>query len=914
MNIHTLYNYYLDRCAEYEILKKPYNVNDCEINISRSREARIVKWRSDYIRCERTCSYLDFIYQEYILNLYYNPSINKLTLYDTYLKEVGLSDAKALVKLDIINSSDYKYLENCRKHFYGVSKCRIVQNKIMKFYGPVGTSGYANICNDICNELEDMIDFVPLTFQNYNFSCPEDYILQSKLSINNNISSPTKYKYIVIHSTPDLWPAICNYERSINSNVIIYGITVWETEEINKSWTDCIQYVDCISTPSAFSAISFSKYHDQVDVVLHPVRSIKNTKCVDMCPLKNIRNDYDYIFYNISEWTNRKGICELVDIYLKTFSGSKNVLLYIKTFGDISEIEGSDYIKNSRITHNVGDYPKIILDYKMVSESYIHCIHNCSDCYVSPTKGEGQGIGACVSVQYHNHVIITEYGGQIEYLGESAEYIPYELEPATFCCTWSKKHRSCKLLPSCKYFPSFIPSYHSWANVNQKLFGEAMTKAYNCHKINHIPLKPINFRENFLYSIRHTRKKKVEFLQKQVLLLRPQEDILNFSENKPIDIILLNSAGYGNVGDDAYKTIICNYFNDDKRNNKYNIIHVPDAKIMTSSGDLINYKLWDPIMGIYHFDYLIIGGGGLINKERSSSNHPLQIYSKYSTDNNIPYYLISIGCQDLEVSQNEFNWNIYKFKDLLCNSSYISTRSPNDYSVFKSIMNDDVIDKRISNACENTLQYHPDLVYSYPIINNYHKAKNILLMVYTPYISLNIESVRDTIHKILQEEKLQLVMMNWGSEENIDNEEELFTKYFKNRYYDSLFYRGKGHGSNYFNMDILQNILSNTKKIIPGRYHSLVFSRLYNIEVIDLHYKNYKFDVDNGQHIFSSSLIPLHTIKNMIDNEENNSWKFWNDQQRNSNIVKIHNKSCISIKLIQNWSNYTIYKELLKMF
>lgn len=59
-----------------------------------------------------------------------------------------------------------------------------------------------------------------------------------------------KYNYVVIHSTPDLWPAVSNYERRINPKVVVVGITVWETQDIPKEWIKYLKFVDKISTPS----------------------------------------------------------------------------------------------------------------------------------------------------------------------------------------------------------------------------------------------------------------------------------------------------------------------------------------------------------------------------------------------------------------------------------------------------------------------------------------------------------------------------------------------------------------------------------------------------------------------------------------------------------------------------------------
>ena len=58
-------------------------------------------------------------------------------------------------------------------------------------------------------------------------------------------------------------------------------------------------------------------------------------------------------------------------------------------------------------------------------------LHQRGDCFVSLTKGEGWGLGAFDAAGHGNCVIMTGFGGQLDYLdNENAYLVDYRLTPA----------------------------------------------------------------------------------------------------------------------------------------------------------------------------------------------------------------------------------------------------------------------------------------------------------------------------------------------------------------------------------------------------------------------------------------------------------------------------------------------------
>jgi len=943
-DVHFLYFKYLSRCADItacenilrdKLFKKNPTLfyDKLEKTLSHSTENISVELMKKYLNTFNSqdiiYNYIANIVEMYVLNLYYLPNSHDITLFRYYLKETDNVSALKLCKDYMEDLDDFKYLEKCRKKFNELSNKNFSKNSAISihYYGPVGLTGYSKICKDLVSSLLETgkvnIKFTNIQFQNYDLNNTNDSDkLLSSLSKNNI----TKYNYVVLHSTPDLWPPIYKLEKKKNKNVIIYGITVWESDNIPIKWIPYLNYVDKISSPSEFSALSFRKIHNlDVDIIHHPVYTpVLSDKETDLCPIKNIRDKYDYIFYNISEFTNRKGIVETIIAYKQftSFYPSSRTLLYIKTFGDISEEEANKFINKD---------DNIILDYKKVSDEYIKCIHTCCDCYVSLCKAEGHGIGACHAALHGNHVIITGHGGQLDYL-KDVDFVNSTKEPAIFCTEFSYKHNKCKFLPHCIFFDGFIPSQQSWAKPDISDCVNKLSNAYIIHKkgkkttIEHIKdnfnLKSVG--NKLLSSIISTKIRK-QFCN--IFKTMTNNDFIpqnNLLKNNYISvkkrILIVGSYGYGNVGDDSYGEVFKLFFKE--KNFDFNI--VPDRHIMLEDGSIISIKIYKN-QPLWKFNYLIIGGGGIFNLERMKDDNAIFFYYNYCLSNNIKYFIVSVGFQDIEISTpiDEFRKKFIKYSDILNNSSFTSMRSVSDYTFAKSISN-------------SYITYHPDLVYSIsPTTKPIHR--NIILVIISRFININYKIIRKDIRSFMEEyDDMEIVFMNWDgfntkNDDFINDYKKNINKYFNKSSYK--FYRGKmlesfllGTSPTELNPllfdDIIErthsisdifHLLSKTHIMITGRYHGIVLGKVMNIPHIITYDQNvYKFNADKLSHHNSMdndylkklALKPLEIILDMIKNNRYTSG--WSEDDRNNHIVQLHRRSGIDIPILQNWTNYQI--------
>jgi glycosyltransferase involved in cell wall biosynthesis len=152
--------------------------------------------------------------------------------------------------------------------------------------------------------------------------------------------------------------------------------------------------------------------------------------------------DDHFVFYTIGAWDPRKALDDLMVVFAKTFDTGDRVTLLIKTsatIGNAAEHGGG------RVEHRVREIadaaarqlgrPRAnfaVIAADDISGSTIDAIHAIGDCYVSLTHGEGWGMGAFDAATLGKPVLITGWGGQLDYLGgDYPGLIRYRMSPVS---------------------------------------------------------------------------------------------------------------------------------------------------------------------------------------------------------------------------------------------------------------------------------------------------------------------------------------------------------------------------------------------------------------------------------------------------------------------------------------------------
>ncbi|MEW6736328.1 MAG: glycosyltransferase family 1 protein [Acidobacteriota bacterium] len=239
-----------------------------------------------------------------------------------------------------------------------------------------------------------------------------------------------EYDTVVIHTVPEYYP----YWISREPNKRYIGYTVWETDIIPAHWKDLLNLVDQLIVPCHWNKTVFEQCGviKPIDILPHLYESNEIT---GLTGLANI-NPEDYVFYTIGEWTNRKAIWYTVQAYCSAFTSQDRTLLVIKTTErDLTRkvlrlFYTSSKYALKRIISQYSSPPKICLITEALSHQNILNLHAIGNCYISLCRCEGWGLGAYDAARFAKPIIITAYGGQLDYLPPDLAFlVNYRLLP-----------------------------------------------------------------------------------------------------------------------------------------------------------------------------------------------------------------------------------------------------------------------------------------------------------------------------------------------------------------------------------------------------------------------------------------------------------------------------------------------------
>lgn len=206
-----------------------------------------------------------------------------------------------------------------------------------------------------------------------------------------------------------------------------YAYVAWELAAIPPSWPAILNAFDGIFVPCQFNADALiaGGVDIPVRVVPHVARHIeRQPKTILELPVPA----HHALFYTIGTWTSRKSMEETVRAYLEAFTVDDSVTLVIRT-DPIDEIasrrknigEWPAYSVAWTLAQILAQYPRAAAVHLMsqrLAPEEIDALHRQCDCFISLTRSEGWGLGAFDALLHDNPVIITGYGGQLDYLGQ----------------------------------------------------------------------------------------------------------------------------------------------------------------------------------------------------------------------------------------------------------------------------------------------------------------------------------------------------------------------------------------------------------------------------------------------------------------------------------------------------------------
>lgn len=237
------------------------------------------------------------------------------------------------------------------------------------------------------------------------------------------LEKDVEYDTVFLHSMPELWPKLVEVDK------VNIGYTVWETDRLPRHWPELLPSVGHLCVPCEFNQKLFtSEQGPPVSCVPHAIRqplphdSLKTEEYKDKLEIE----DGMYVFYIIATWDPRKAMKETLLAYLRAFDANDKVCLLIKTGEEWGYIEnGQKSTVRQMVNEIIANYPhpaKVVLITERVSQLEIQHIHEIGDCFFSLTHCEGWGMGAFDAAAAGNSVVITGWGGQLDYLPADSSY------------------------------------------------------------------------------------------------------------------------------------------------------------------------------------------------------------------------------------------------------------------------------------------------------------------------------------------------------------------------------------------------------------------------------------------------------------------------------------------------------------
>ena len=283
---------------------------------------------------------------------------------------------------------------------------------------------------------------------------------------------PIDYDTIVVHTLPEHWSRFAELGKRL------VGYTTWETDAVPHHWRELLPAADVILVPSTFNATLFEStgIGRPVHAVPHIHRHAWSRAAVDDAKALRRRAqipDDHFVFYFVGAWDPRKDVAGLIAAFVREFSARDKVTLLVKTSAkaDSASLDAQQPMSLHEITFKVVDRvcgatgrepPNVsVLAVDNMSARTLDAIHAASDAYVSLSHGEAWGMGAFEAATLGKPVIITGWGGQLDYLG--ADYpglLRYEMAPVS---GW---------LPEARYQPP-----QRWAHADTAQFSERLRAA-----------------------------------------------------------------------------------------------------------------------------------------------------------------------------------------------------------------------------------------------------------------------------------------------------------------------------------------------------------------------------------------------------------------------------------------------------
>lgn len=269
------------------------------------------------------------------------------------------------------------------------------------------------------------------------------------------------YDTVLIHTVPEYYPEWIERERGGGRR--IFGYTVWELETLPSHWPAILNRLDGVIVPCRWNRDVFRR--SGVTVPVHVVPHLSQFQDLpaptpaDRAALRTRLGrglDWEdrFVFYTIGFWSHRKAPYLAAQAYWQAFDADDPVLMVVKTSAKDITRWHRHWRNAFRRRHPsparalaemaagfARPAPLVLIADETLSDAEMLALHEMGDCFVSLARAEGWGLGAFEAARLGKPVVMTAYGGQLDFLApELADLVDYHLVPVHEP-TWSASYK-----------------------------------------------------------------------------------------------------------------------------------------------------------------------------------------------------------------------------------------------------------------------------------------------------------------------------------------------------------------------------------------------------------------------------------------------------------------------------------------
>lgn len=283
-------------------------------------------------------------------------------------------------------------------------------------------SGYGALARAYTKALLKVVDESLISAASLRYDSGSKTQLESELVSAHKRKISSDVDTIVQFATPNEMRAIPG-KRSI-------AICCWETDKIPPLWAIQLNSFDRIIVPCQANKEAFinSGVRSRIDVVKMPAFAEDyNLQNVQGFEIPGCDEDTT-IYYNIAQWSHKKGLDAAIRSYFLAFQNNENVLLLLKGYvgmmnqaGDANKLLSS--IADIKNAMRLNSYPRLFITDSTYSNEQIKRVHKTGDCYVNFSRGEGWCIPAFDAMLYGKELITTKHTAMADWVDDKYAHI-----------------------------------------------------------------------------------------------------------------------------------------------------------------------------------------------------------------------------------------------------------------------------------------------------------------------------------------------------------------------------------------------------------------------------------------------------------------------------------------------------------